>query len=200
MTKSDPQNTASANLRPGDRLIELLSPIVEGLGYEIVHLECQLARQKTLRLFIDAKGSQGVGIEDCVKVARALDEPLDQMPELDAVFKGAYELEVSSPGIDRPLRQPKDYEKFQGQEARIHVYRPLTAEEIGNAKYLEKNPRQKNFLGVLKGFRNDRVLLAVGTGSKAGLPELDVEIPLSLISKANLEPKIDPNAREREKA
>ncbi|MCM2279624.1 MAG: ribosome maturation factor RimP [Oligoflexia bacterium] len=196
------------------------------MGYEIVHLEVQLGRQKTLRLFIDFdwetadKEAKTVGIEDCVKVTRALDEPLDRIPEIEAVFHGAYELEVSSPGIERPLRTPKDFERFAGKEARIHVFRPLTGEELGNLAYQLSNPKQKNFLGTLSGFRDNRVLLAVPSGSAdkksakkardkhkdvktdAGEPASrahpkgmsgaeEVTIPLPLISKANLEPAFD---------
>ncbi len=174
-----------------ERLIALISPLLEPLGYEIVHLEVQNQRQKVLRLFVDS--SKGVGIEDCVKVTKALDEPLDAMPEIEAVFKGHYELEVSSPGADRPLRRSKDYEKFSGKEARIHVFRPLTAEELENTGYHQKNPRQKNFLGTLKGVRGEKVLLALE--NKLG----EVTIPLPLISKANLEPRFDLAAIEKER-
>lgn len=208
---ADTINTAKS---PTDKLIALLSPLVAPLGYEIVHLEVHTHREKVLRLFIDhleptGQGAgPGIGIEDCVKVSRALDEPLDQMPDVDAAFHGAaYELEVSSPGVDRPLRTPRDYERFSGRDARIHVFRPLTAEELENSGYQQKNPKQKNFLGTLKGVRGEKVVLHVspsmglskssgkkGKGGKAE-PETNsaeaVMIPLPLISKANLEPKFD---------
>ncbi len=199
--------------RPAEQLIALLSPLVEPLGYEIVHLEIVTHRQKTLRLYIDhltAKG-EAIGVEDCARVSRALDEPLDAMSEVDAVFHGAsYELEVSSPGVDRPLRQAKDYERFLGREARIHVFRPLTPSELENPGYQEKNPKQKNFLGVLKGMRDGKVLLSLSKdrsskGSKKRKADSaepttnsgdEVMIPLSLISKANLEPKFEFDEKE----
>lgn len=196
-----------------DRLIASISPWVEPLGYEIVHLEVQTHRGAVLRIFIDRllesstaeSANEGIGVEDCAKVARALDEPLDQLPELEAIFHGSYELEVSSPGVDRPLRKETDYERFSGREVRIHVYRPLTAEEIENSGYLTKNPKQKHFLGTLKGLKNGKVLLALGRdngaldkkkkpkGKKASASSTtnsaeEVMIPLPLISKANLEP------------
>jgi ribosome maturation factor RimP len=190
-----------------DRLIEIITPMIAPLGYEIVLLEIINQRQKTLRLFIDrADGSSaGIGVEDCVKVARTIDEPLDALPEVDAIFKGgSYELEVSSPGVDRPLRREKDYERFSGREARIHVFRPLTPEEIGNEGYLVKNPRQKHFVGKLLGVRNGKVLLTLSRDgaseakkgkAKKAAPEAEqaeeVMIPLALISKANLEPKFE---------
>jgi ribosome maturation factor RimP len=201
-----------------EKLIALISPLVEPMGYEIVYLEVN-QRQKTLRLFIDwtesSASSGAIGIADCVKVTRALDEPLDQMPEVDQAFGGGgYELEVSSPGIDRPLRTARDYEKFKGREVRVHTFRPLSGEEMGNTAYQAKNPKQKNFLGELQGLREGRVLIALNpagghdptqaktkkskvtqksTKSSKNSGEADraasvVTIPLPLISKANLEP------------
>ena len=141
--------------------MEQISSWVQPLGYELVHIEL-IPRQKLLRIFIEHLGSETVGIEDCVKVTRALDEPLDQMPEINRIFgEGGYELEVSSPGIDRPLRTERDFEKFKGREIRIHTFRPLTGEELANPDYAAKNPKQKNFLGTLKGLQNGRVVLSV---------------------------------------
>jgi ribosome maturation factor RimP len=191
-----------------DRWVKLLSPLVNPLGFEVVYVELQTHRQKVLRLFIDflePREGVSVGIEDCVKVARALDEPLDKLAETESSLKGAYELEVSSPGVDRPLRTERDFERFKGREVRIHTYRALSAEELANAKYREKNPKQKNFLGVLGGLEGGKVLLAVsrGAGSIAakkskkknddsGNHAIDeISIPFPLISKANLEPSFD---------
>jgi ribosome maturation factor RimP len=191
------------------KVIELIRPLVEPLGYEIVHIEVQNHRQKLLRVFIDRLDGAGVGVEDCARVSRALDEPLEQMTEIDALFKGAYELEVSSPGVDRPLRQPKDFTRFAGKEARIHVYRPLTATELGDEGYQQKNPKQKNFLGVLQGLRGESVLLSLESPAEAkprkknGKAEsvrdpVVVTIPLPLIAKANLEPRFDDSLFEKE--
>jgi ribosome maturation factor RimP len=191
------------------KLIELISPLVKPMGYEVVHLEV-IPRQKLLRLFIDhLDRTDGIGIEDCVKVTHALNEPLDAMTEVDGAFGGGtYELEVSSPGIDRPLRTQHDFEKFKGREVRIHTFRALSGEELGNVDYQAKNPKQKNFLGTLQGVREDKVLLALNlTGghdkaqkklgkkakqdASAGTNSAEVAIPLPLISKANLEPDLE---------
>ena len=197
MTETTTSNTSK------DKLIELISPLVEPLGYEIVYLEAQTQREKILRIYIDhLESSKGIGIEDCVKVSKALDEPLDLIPEVAKVFPNSFELEVSSPGIDRPLRTPKDYTRFSGRDARINLFRPLTAEEIGNAGYLAKNPKQKHFLGTLMGFQDGKVRLAIKTGpaEKKGKAKKaksntnsaeEITIPLPLISKANLEPDFD---------
>jgi ribosome maturation factor RimP len=217
---------------PHARLIELISPLIFPLGYRIIDLEIQSHRQKILRIFIDhlesslepaagpeKVGTGKIGIEDCVRVSKALDEPLDQIPEVGSLLSGAYELEVSSPGVNRALRMSGDFEKFAGSRVRIHVYRPLTAEELNNAIYQAANPKQKNFLGILSGFRESKVVLSLSLGEKkskkegkpakrAGTKKSDslptnseeeaiimnnklIMIPLPLISKANLEPEFD---------
>jgi ribosome maturation factor RimP len=170
-----------------DHLIELISPWVQQVGYQIIHLEVQTHRQKTLRIFIDhlnPKPGQAIGIEDCVKVTKALEGPLDQNPEVESAFQGNYELEISSPGVDRPLRTADDFKKFAGNQVRIHVFRPLTSEEMGNEKYFEKNPRQKNFLGVLIGLKEDRLQLSIGPQKKAS--QKDLKKPGSKSSKASM--------------
>ncbi len=225
-TETEQKTSTSTSLT--ERLISLISSVIEPMGFEVVYLEVQNQRQRLLRLYIDRQDLKaqsaddkrgGITVDHCADVSRALDEPLEKFSEIDSLFKGTYELEVSSPGVDRPLRLEKDYVRFVGREARIHVFRPLSAEEIANADYQSKNPRQKNFLGTLKGFENGKVLLSVSTGGDTGSagksakgkktghsktktnsaegpngdtrPDLVVAIPLPLISKANLEPKFD---------
>jgi ribosome maturation factor RimP len=210
-------------MSPSDsnQLIDLITPMVAPLGYEIVHIEVD-QRQKALRLFIDlASNTDGeapaVGIQDCVAVTKALDEPLDKLPEITKLFgESGYELEVSSPGIDRPLRRPADFKRFAGREIRVHLIRPATGEELANADYGAKNPKQKNFFGTLRGLEQDHVVLAVNlTGGKdnesapkkggkkgkaapkkeaspiTNSAEVVVHLPLPLISKAHLEPDLD---------
>ncbi len=190
------------------------SRLLADLGYELIHMEAHVHRTKVLRLFIEhadwSKG--GIGIEDCVKVSRALDEPLDTLPEVEALFKGAYELEVSSPGVDRPLRVLRDFERFKGREVRLYLDRPLTAEETSNEVFCSKHPKQRTFLGISQGIDpSGKVLLEVlkddGTsgknkerpgkasrkGGKKGSEEAlsRITLPPERISKANLEPDYD---------
>ncbi len=201
----------SSTRHPQEALIQLVSQWIHPLGYQVVHIEAQTHRQKTLRIFIDFleySSDKTIGIEDCVKVSRALEESLDQSPEIEKVFHGSYELEVSSPGVDRPLRTLQDFERFKDREIRVNIYRSLTAEEIENATYYSKNPKQKNFLGKLLGLRGEKIVLQVSDqGSEMGLKRAkskqkvtpktnsaegsEVFIPLPLISKAHLEPHFD---------
>ncbi len=200
-------------LTPQERLISFLESTLASIHYELVSIEIINQRQKTLRIFIDKlyKASSdgmcaGVGIEDCVEVTHFLDSPLEQNKDVEAIFKGPYELEVSSPGIDRPLRKPQDYTRFAAQIARIHTLRPLTALEAQAETYCAKNPKQKNFYGILRGFEAPAVLFGVvpedGTlKSQKGKKRIDttlplknetlIRIPLGLISKANLEPVLE---------
>jgi len=212
------KKTATAN----DRILEVLQPLVAPLGYDVIYVEIQTHRQKTLRVFIDFLDARSaIGIEDCVRVTRALDEPLENHPVIDEIFGGAYELEVSSPGVDRPLRDEKDYVRYTGNDVRLHVFRPLTAQELGNEGYQAKNPKQKNFLGKLVGLQDGKIVLDVSDRSaESGKPgkkkkkvvkdspknsvEAEsataqvVSIPLPLISKANLEPRFDFGDQESE--
>ncbi len=186
----------STTTHPQDQLIQSISPWVVSLGYQIIHLEVQSHRQKILRIYIDhleSLSDKTIGIEDCVKVSKKLSDLLDQLPEIQAALPGDYDLEISSPGVDRPLRFANDFERFTGRDVRIHVYRPLTSEELSHPIYQAKNPKQKNFLGTLQGFQEGKVVLSIKTAeyTKNSVEGIQLTIPLPLISKANLEPKFD---------
>ncbi len=203
-------------LTPEDRLTRHLESLLAPLGYDLVALEITNHREKKLCVFIDfaEKNETGVGIEDCVKVSHALDAPLEENDELKAIFKGPYELEVSSPGIDRPLRKPSDFENFQGEVARLNTFRPLTGEETRAPDYSAKNPKQKNFYGILRGFETETRSILFGVipedGTRAvfknkkskdkpgpvkkdsgNRAETLIRVPIELVAKAKLEPMIE---------
>jgi ribosome maturation factor RimP len=190
-----------------------IAALLDSLNYELIHLEVHVGRQNVLRLFIEHKdwSQGGIGIEDCAKVSRTLDEPLDSMPEVENLFRGAYELEVSSPGVDRPLRTLRDFERFKGREVRLYIDRPLTEEEAQNPEFCKKHPKQKTFLGISQGVNAEGkieldVMKDEGTSaktkgrsapsSKGGKKGKDsvlprITFPPALITKANLEPDYD---------
>jgi ribosome maturation factor RimP len=207
------QNTTSADATPllafsdaGEAaLYRALTPLLDNLGLVLVDLEIHRQKHKRLCLFIDLKNppeGQAIGVEDCVRATRALDEPLDQMPEIAQVFGDApYELEVSSPGLDRPLKRLTDFTQFQGRIIRIGTFRPLTGEELENTDWASRNPRQKAFLGALKGITSApyKVELDLAAGlapAKKKSKSKDtpapgaqlVRIPFDLICTARLEP------------
>ncbi len=121
---------------PEDRkLLELLDPVAEAIGYEIVRLRLMggAATGRTLQIMAERPSDGDLGIDDCVKLSRAFSEVLDPADPVST----EYRLEVSSPGIDRPLTRVKDFEAYEGYEARIELDRLAD--------------RRKRFKGVLAG-------------------------------------------------
>lgn len=102
-------------------LKEMLAPAIEDLGCELWGIECQRAgRFMTVRLFIDKEG--GVGVEDCADVSRQVSAILD----VEDPIADKYNLEVSSPGLDRPLFTLAQYERFVGQDILVHLRIPVS--------------------------------------------------------------------------
>jgi ribosome maturation factor RimP len=118
-------------------LENVVEPVVAGMGYELVDLQASNGG-RLLRLFIDKAG--GIGVEDCAAVSRQL----SRVFEVEGVEYDR--LEVSSPGLDRPLRKASDFERFAGQKAEVRMRTPS---EIGQRKYV----------GVLRGAAEGRVTL-----------------------------------------
>jgi ribosome maturation factor RimP len=105
-----------------DRLFGLLEPVVAGLGYELVDVEFASAgRHSVVRVYIDGTDGGGVGLDDCERASRAIGAVLDAEDPIGH----EYQLEVSSPGFDRPLRTVAHFERFVGSEARIELAAPL---------------------------------------------------------------------------
>lgn len=143
-------------------LQRLLEPVVEALGYELVLLEkVGSGRTTTIRLYIDAETS--IGIDDCEQVSREVTAALD----VEDPIPGAYRLEVSSPGADRPLVKPIHFRRFSGARVRVQMVMPLSG--------------QRRFTGVLEDFRDGTVCLRSERGDV-------VELPLSEIERARLIP------------
>ena len=105
---------------------KFLNPIVEELGYEIVEVEyAKKQNGMNLTIFIDSKN--GIKIEDCERVHSAIDEPLD---ELDPTNGASYTLNVSSPGLDRPLTTDKDLNRNLNQKIEISLYSKLDGKKL----------------------------------------------------------------------
>lgn len=144
-------------------LITLIEKTVTGLGFELVDVE-QSPRGRVLRVFIDKlEKAGGIDVEDCAQVSNQLSRVL-------AVENIDYDrLEISSPGLDRILKKPADFERFTGSEINLRLRLPVNG--------------RRNFNGVLHGVRDEKVCMTIDTG--------DVELELGNIDKARLVPKFD---------
>jgi ribosome maturation factor RimP len=102
------------------RLLELLDPVAEAAGYDIVRLRLMGGeKQRRLQIMAERPSDGDMNVEDCARLSRALSEVLDAADPIS----GEYVLEVSSPGVDRPLTRPKDFETFEGYDARLELDR-----------------------------------------------------------------------------
>ena len=129
------------------RTEELLTPIAQEGGYEIVDVEyVREGGNRFLRAYVDKPG--GITVDDCEAVSRVLSDRLDE----EDFIEESYILEVSSPGLGRPLKKEKDYIRNMGQLIAIRTYRPID--------------KQKEFLGVLKAYDDDTVTIEEEDGSQ----------------------------------
>ena len=127
------------------RTEELLKPIVESAGVEIYDVEyVKEGSDFYLRCYIDRDG--GVNIQDCETVSRALSDQLDA----EDYIEDAYILEVSSPGLGRPLKKERDFERSLGEEVEIRLYKALN--------------KQKEFTGILKAYDKETVTIETAEG------------------------------------
>ena len=136
-------------VKPAAEVAEFLQPIAREVGVEIVEVQWDL-RAKSLTVFIDAEG--GVDLNLCEKFHNAIDAPLD---ELDPTFGAAYTLNCSSPGLDRPFKTARDFERHMGEKIEVHLYAPLDGK-----KYYE---------GVLTGFDGETVTFTIN-GEEKNIP------------------------------
>ena len=137
----------------------LAEPLCASEGLELVHVEYRREPGgRILRLYIDRAG--GVTLDDCVNVSRQLNNLLDV--SLDDI--GPYNLEVTSPGPERPLSKMQDYERFKGRKAKIKTCQPIND--------------QKNFTGIILGVAAEQIKLSSN--------EKTMTIPFGDISKARL--------------
>lgn len=143
----------------------LIEPTLTGMGYELVALE--RVGRGLLRLYIDQPA--GITLDDCVRVS-------NQLTRLFMVENVDYDrLEVSSPGLDRPLVKPADFVRFAGQRVQVRLHAPLDG--------------RKRFIGLLRGLENDVLKLDMD-----GVP---VDIPLMEVDSARLAPELEGVTRRK---
>lgn len=145
-----------------DQLGELLEPVVSGLGYELWELEYSpRAGGGLLRVYIDSP--DGIGLDDCEKVSRAVSDTLDAADPIP----GQYTLEVSSPGLDRVLRTRAHFQRFAGERVRLEMMQPIAG--------------RKRFSGRLLDVGESEITLELDGGS--------VNLPIDDIHRARLAPE-----------
>ncbi len=138
---------------------EIILPIVEGFGLELVGVEhAQEGHRMILWVYID--GPDGISIDDCARVSPEVSAALD----VDDPMPQAYELRVSSPGLDRPLMSGADFEKFRGRKAVLQLSTPLDG--------------RRKFTGVLEGMEDRGVCIECSEGTQV--------VPLEFIHRARL--------------
>jgi len=128
------------------RMAGILTPVIEGMGYELVRVRLMSGKSKTLQIMAD-KPDGGIEVDDCAKISTAVSAVLD----VEDPLEDAYTLEVSSPGIDRPLTRLKDFDAWAGYEAKVE-----TSELIDG---------RRRFKGLLAGTENDEVLIEIDEGT-----------------------------------
>ncbi len=128
------------------RLAEIITPVIEDMGYELVRVRLMSGKNPTLQVMAD-RPNGGIEVDDCAAISTAISAVLDvEDPILDA-----YTLEVSSPGIDRPLTRLKDFDTFEGYVAKLE-----TADLIDG---------RRRFRGTLAGVEGDEVLINIDEGT-----------------------------------
>lgn len=145
------------------RLLELIDPVAEAIGYEVVRLRLMGGEHvRRLQIMAERAADGDMNVEDCARLSRAISEVLDAADPI----AGEYTLEVSSPGVDRPLTRLKDFETFEGHEARLELDRLAEG--------------RKRFKGVLAGIEGDQVAIDLEGEEETAL------VPFSWISEAKL--------------
>lgn len=146
-----------------DKIAELVTPSLEATGFELVRVMLTGGDQPTLQIMADRSDGAAITVEDCADISRVVSAILD----VEDPIKSAYTLEVSSPGIDRPLVRKKDFERFAGFEAKLETGAPIDG--------------RKRFRGRLIGVEGDDVRLALDNGDSG-----EAVIPLAAIDRAKL--------------
>jgi ribosome maturation factor RimP len=145
---------------PIRQIAELIEPTVHDLGFEVVRVSMTGGQRPTLQVMVEQRAGEPMTVEHCALISHAVSALLDVSDPIG----GSYRLEVTSPGIDRPLVRRTDFERFAGFEARVE-----TVAAIGG---------RRRFRGRLAGLIDDEVCLR--------LPEGEQRIPYDAIKKAKL--------------
>ena len=142
-------------------IYDLVAPTIESMGFEVVRILMTSAQRPTLQIMIERQDRKNLVVDDCAAVSRAVSTILDEKDPIDS----EYSLEVSSPGIDRPLTKPEHFSRFAGYEAKIE-----TSDSIDG---------RKRFKGKILELNQDNTI-------KFSMDEKEYSIPFDSVSKAKL--------------
>lgn len=134
----------------------LIEPAIGDLGFEIVRVQIAGRKKPCMQVMVERTDGQGITVDDCALISRAISAILD----VEDPIKGTYTLEVSSPGIDRPLVRIGDFERFRGFQARIETNRPIDG--------------RRRFKGRLLGVDGESVRIETD-GGEVTLPHPDIQ-------------------------
>jgi ribosome maturation factor RimP len=158
-----PMSDLIAKTATDRRLAEIVTPVIEGLGFELVRIRLMGGKTRTLQIMAD-RPDGGIIVEDCATISTAVSAVLD----VEDPVEDQYILEVSSPGIDRPLTRLKDFDMWEGYEARIE-----TTELIEG---------RRRFKGMLAGTEGEEVLIELEEGAET----LTIGLKFDWLSDAKL--------------
>jgi len=123
------------------RIARIIAPTLTAMGFDLVRVQIAGQQRKTLQIMAEPESGREMTVDDCAAISRALSALLD----VEDPIGGAYNLEVSSPGIDRPLTRAKDFQRFAGHEARLETLEPVDG--------------SKRFRGIILGLEGDTIRL-----------------------------------------
>ena len=141
---------------PAKRVETIIAPTLQDMGFDLVRVRISGAQRRPLQIMAERLDDGTMTVEDCAAISRAVSTLLDG----EDPIKGSYTLEVSSPGLDRPLTRPKDYTRFAGLEAKIELREPMDG--------------QRRFRGRIAGLADDQVQLDT-EDTRVAIPYADIE-------------------------
>ncbi len=168
--------TGIAQESVAERARQLLEPVLARDGFDLVEVEWQREGGSwMLRLYVDK--ATGIGIDDCQAASRLVETILD----VEDFIEPTYSLEVSSPGVERPLRKPEDFNRFTGQRAKVRAFGPIES--------AAGQPPRKQWTGTLRGFADGAVEIQVDGKVH--------RIPVGRVAKAHLEYDFEADLRRK---
>jgi ribosome maturation factor RimP len=147
-------------LQQNDRIASLIEPSLDGMGYRLVRILIGGGRRATLQIMAERRDDKPMTVDDCAEISRAVSAILDVADPIE----GAYMLEVSSPGVDRPLVRRDDFERFAGHEAKVELTRAIDG--------------RRRFTGRLLGLAGETIRMVVD--------DSEIALPLAEVQRAKL--------------